>query len=109
MTSPVYFEQADFDPTTTLVYDGDTSARAGNTATFAATLIGSDGPVSGAAIAFVYRGETYTGVTDETGRATAQVRVQGPPGAYEVSSSFAGSDVYSPSSDSDTFTVTTGQ
>ena len=109
MTSPVYFEQADFDPATTLVYDGDTSARAGSTATFAATLTGSDGPVAGAAIAFVYRGETYSGVTDETGRATTQVKILGPPGAYEVASSFAGSDVYSASSDSDTFTVTTGQ
>ena len=109
MTSPVYFEQNDFDPTTTLVYDGDTSARVGGTATFAATLTGTDGPVAGAAIQFVYRGQTYSAVTDETGRAVTQVKIVGPPGSYELLSSFEGSDVYSPSSDADTFTVTTGQ
>ena len=108
MTSPVYFEQREFDPTTTLVYDGDTSGKVGSTATFAATLTGSDGPIENAAIAFVYRGQTYSAITDATGRATTQVKLVGPPGSYEVLSSFAGSDVYSPSSDSDPFTVTTG-
>ncbi len=108
MTSPVYFEADDFDPTTTLVYDGDTSARVGAVATFAATLTGSDGPIEGAAIAFVYRGQTYSAVTDASGRAATQVKVVGPPGTYELSSSFSGSDVYSPSSDSDSFSVTTG-
>ena len=109
MTSPIYFEEQDFDPTTTLVYDGDTSGRVGSTATFAATLTGSDGPISGAAIAFVYRGETYSAITDETGRAPTQVKVVGPPGTYEVLSGFSGSDVYDASSDSDPFTVSTGQ
>ena len=109
MTSPVYFEEANFDPATTLVYDGDTSGKAGNTATFAATLTGSDGPISGAAIAFVYRGETYSAVTNEAGRASTQVKLTGPPGTYELLSGFSGSDVYEPSSDSDLFTVTTGQ
>ena len=109
MTSPVYFEADDFDPATTLVYDGATSGRAGETATFAASLTGSDGPISGAAIAFVYRGNTYSGVTDESGRATATVRLTGPPGAYELLSGFSGSDVYDASSDADTFTVTSGR
>lgn len=106
MTSPVYFEADDFDPATTLVYDGDVSGRPGTTATFAATLTGSDGPISGAAIAFVYRGETYSGVTDESGRATTQVKLTGPPGTYDLFSGFSGSDVYRPSEDSDVFTVT---
>lgn len=107
MTSPIYFEEQDFDATTTLIYDGDQSAKVGSTATFAATLTGSNGPISGAAIAFVYRGETYSGVTDENGRATTQVRLTGPPGAYDLVTGFSGSDVYDASEDSDTFTVTT--
>jgi hypothetical protein len=106
MTSPVYFEESDFDPATTLVYDGATSGRAGETVTFAATLTGSEGPISGAAIAFVYRGQTYSGVTDENGRATTQVKLSGPPGDYQLLSGFSGSDVYDASDDSDGFTVT---
>ena len=108
MTSPLYFEQADADPTTTLVYDGDASGRVGGNATFAATLTGTNGPISGAAIKFLYRGETYTAVTDETGRAKTNVRLTGPPGTYEIQSIFDGSDVYSASSDTDPFTATTG-
>jgi hypothetical protein len=109
MTSPVYFEDAELDPTTTLVYDGDPSGKPGGTATFAATLTGSDGPISGAAIAFVYRGQTYSGVTNENGRATATVKLSGPPGTYEVLSGFSGSDVYDPSNDRDSFTVSSGR
>ena len=108
MTSPVYFENEDADPSTTLTYDGDTSGRPGSTATFSATLTGVDGPIAGAAIEFLYRGDTYTAVTGESGRASTQVRVVGPPGTYEIASSFDGSDLYSASSDSDPFTVTTG-
>lgn len=108
LTSPIYFQAPDFDAATTLTYDGDASARAGSTAMFAATLMGSGGPIGGAAIAFEYRGETYSAVTDEAGRATAQVKIVGPPGTYEVASRFAGSDVYDASADTDMFTVTAG-
>lgn len=108
LTSPIYFQAADFDPTTTLVYDGDTSAKVGSVATFAATLSGTDGPISGATITFTYRGDTYSAVTDGAGRATTQVKVVGPPGTYDVVSSFAGSDIYSASSDTDPFTATAG-
>ena len=99
--------QSEFDPVTSLRYDGDPSGRVGNVANFAATLTGSNGPISGAAISFSYRGETYTAVTDDAGRARTQVKVVGPPGTYEVASSFAGSDVYDGSRDSDPFSVTT--
>lgn len=109
MTSPVYFEDAEFDPTTTLVYDGDPSGKPGGTATFGATLTGSNGPISGAAIAFVYRGQTYSGVTNDNGRATATVKLSGPPGTYEIVTRFSGSDVYDPSSDRDSFTVSSGR
>ncbi len=108
MTSPIYFEEPMFDPRTTLVYNGDPSGKVGSTARFAATLTGAEGPIQGAAISFSYRGETYSAVTDETGRATTEVKITGPPGRYEIVSSFAGSDVYDGSSDTDTFTVTTG-
>ncbi|MFP5352725.1 MAG: CehA/McbA family metallohydrolase [Actinomycetota bacterium] len=109
MTSPIYFERTEFDPTTTLVYDGDTSARAGELATFAATLTGSEGPISGAAIRFAYRGDVYLAVTDEGGRASVQIRAAGPPGIYPIEASFEGSDVYSASSDTEAFTVRSGR
>lgn len=108
MTSPVYFENADFDPATTLVYDGDLTGKVGDTATFSATLTGSSGPISGAAITFIYRGTTYSAVTNDQGHAETAVRLTGPPGAADVISGFSGSDVYEPSSDRDQITVTTG-
>lgn len=108
MTSAIYFEEPEFDPTTTLVYDGDTEAKVGETATLSATLTGSNGPVSGAAISFLFRGDTYSAVTNEQGQATTQVKLNGPPGDYEIVSAFDGSDVYDASTDTDTFRVTTG-
>ena len=108
LTSPIYFQAPDFDPSTTLVYDGDTSGKAGGTATFSATLTGSSGPISGAAVTFTYRGDTFSAVTDEGGRATTEAKLTGPPGTYEIGSGFAGSDVYEGSTDTDPFTVTTG-
>lgn len=108
MTSALYIAPESFDPATTLVYDGDRSGKVGDIATFSATLTGSNGPISGAAITFVYRGKTYSAVTDDGGRASTEVRLTGPPGTDELSSRFSGSDVYDPSSDSDEITVTTG-
>ena len=107
MTSPVYFEHDNFDPTTALVYDGHRSAPVGRIATFSATLTGSEGPISGAVVTFDYRSATRIAVTNGRGQAAVQVRASGPPGRYEVTSSFEGSDTYSPSSDTDTFEVTT--
>jgi len=109
MTSPVYFEEPHFDPATTLVYDGDTSGRAGAVATFSAQLTGSAGPISGAAISFAFRGETYSGVTNDEGRASVQVKLHGPPGTDDIVTSFEGSDVYRASSDTDAFSITTGR
>ncbi|HEV2755095.1 MAG TPA: CehA/McbA family metallohydrolase [Actinomycetota bacterium] len=104
MTSALFLAEG-FDPATELAYTGATSARPGETATFSATLSGSDGPVARAAVTFTYRGERYQAVTDASGNAAATVRVAGPPGAYELTASFAGSDRYSPSSWTGTFTV----
>ena len=96
----------EFDPTTTLVYDGDTRVRAGETATLAATLVGSDGPVAGAPITFTFRGQTFTATTDDGGRATASVRrVPGPLGDYAVTASYSGDDRYRGSSTSAVLSV----
>ena len=110
LTSPIYFAAPDApDRSTTLLYDGDMMGRAGDTATFAATLLAGDGPVAGAPIEFAYRGEVYRATTDAHGRATTTVRLQGPPGTYEIASSFAGDASHDPSTDSDPFEVTTGR
>ena len=109
LTSPIYMEQPQLDRSTTLVYDGDTSARAGDVATFAATLTGANGAIADAPVEFVFRGTTYRATTDPTGRAAASVKVLGPPGTYEVVSSFAGDDNHDASGDADPFEVTTGR
>ena len=111
MTSALYLGEPviEADRSTTLTYDGDTSGRVGDTATFAATLVGADGPIPGALVSFGYRGETYEATTDENGRATTTVRVVGPPGAYVISSAFAGDAAHDPSTDSDTFTAESGR
>jgi hypothetical protein len=110
MTSAIFLvePQAGFDPTTTITYVGDTSGKVGSTATFAATLTGSDGPIADAVLTFVYRGQSHVATTDGTGTASTQVRLTGPPGPSELTVGYSGSDRYSPSSYSVTFTVTTG-
>ena len=111
MTSALYLQEPDVQPdrSTTLTYDGDTSAQAGSMATFAATLLGADGPIPDAVVRFDYRGGTYQATTDDDGRATTTVRIVGPPGTYELTTSFAGDAEHDPSSDSDTFTVESGR
>jgi hypothetical protein len=110
LTSPIYFEAPDFDPTTTLTYDGDTQAKVGGTITLAATLLDStNAPLPDQAITFSFRGSSYSATTDPNGRAIVQgVKLIGPPGSYEVISSFAGTEIYSPSQDQDSISVTTG-
>jgi hypothetical protein len=108
ITSPIYFEGSNFDPATTLTYDGPVSARVGSTATLSATLVGSEGPIEGAPVSFTFKGATYQATTDGSGRASATVKITGPPGIYEIVSSYAGSDVYLPSEDRDLAAVTAG-
>lgn len=83
-----------FDPATTLVYSGDTNGRIGGTATLAATLTGSDGPIAGASVTITFRGRSYVARTDGNGRASVTVKNAGPPGTYEVIASYPGSDRY---------------
>lgn len=109
LTSPVYFAQPEMDRSTTLLYDGDPGGEVGQTATFSATLVGAEGPVAGAPVTFEYRGKTYEAVTDASGRAATPVKLVGPPGTYEVISTFSGDSDHLPSSDRDPFIVTTGR
>lgn len=86
-----------FDPTTTLVYTGDTSVRRGRALTLAAHLSGTDGPIAGAVITFGFKGATFTATTDPRGDATVSgIKVKGAAGAYEVIATYSGSDRYSP-------------
>lgn len=106
MTSAIFLAEP-FDPVTTLTYDGPTSAHAGSKLILSATLAGSDGPIAGAPVTFTFRDRTYPATTDAFGVARAAAKVAGPPGAYELSAAFAGTDRYLPSSWTGTFTVTT--
>ncbi|MGH2757496.1 MAG: CehA/McbA family metallohydrolase, partial [Actinomycetota bacterium] len=78
MTSPIYFEVAEFDPTTTLTYDGPTQVRAGDIATLSARLLDSTGiPLPNQAVTFTFRGKTYAATTDALGRGAVEARVSG--------------------------------
>jgi hypothetical protein len=91
-------EQDEFDPATTLTYDGDTQVKIGRSPLLAATLVGSDGPIEGATVAFSFRGRTYEAVTGPDGRATITAAKQtGPPSSYPLVVSYAGSDRYTQS------------
>ena len=109
MTSALYLEQPQDDRRTTLVYDGEVTGRVGGAATFAATLSDAAGPLAGAPITFSYRGNVYQATTDAEGRAATSVKLTGPPGMYEIRSSFVGDEDHDPSSDVDLFTVLTGR
>jgi hypothetical protein len=107
MTSALYVQAPTFDPTTTLTYLGDATARLGSVAALAAALKDSSGvPLAGAPVTFAFRGQSYQATTDASGVAATRVKVTGPPGSYEISSTYPGSDTYLASSDLDTFVVT---
>jgi hypothetical protein len=105
MTSAIYLAEP-FDPATTLVYDGQVTGYEGTKGLFTATLTGSDGPVEAATLTFTYRDTAYQAVTDAAGRATVRMRFTGPAGPYPLTVTYEGSERYSPSSWTGTFTVT---
>lgn len=111
MTSPIYFEAPAFDPATTLTYNGDAQVKVGKKLTLGATLLDSEGAaLAGQTLTFSFRGNSYSATTDAAGRGTVTgVKTKGPPGNYEVISSFAGTDTYDASKDSDLIVVTTGK
>jgi hypothetical protein len=111
MTSPIYFQtpEPEFDPATTLTYDGSTTVKVGSTATLAATLLDSAGaPLVNQPVRFTFRDKVYEATTDVAGHASVPVKVAGSPGTYDVISDFAGTDTYSASQDRDVLTVTSG-
>ncbi|MDQ3986641.1 MAG: hypothetical protein M3280_09110 [Actinomycetota bacterium] len=78
-----------------LSYDGDTHGSVGRTANLSATLKDSSGdPLAAQPLIFDFRGEVMEAITDESGRAVAQVRLKGPPGTYLIQVTFPGSDTY---------------
>lgn len=108
LTSPIYFAEQGSDPTTTLTYTGDMSGRAGSTATLSAVLTDSEGAaIAGEPVCFDFRGTSYEATTAVDGTASTRVRLTGPPGTYDVTSTYGGSSVHLPSQDRDSLTVTT--
>jgi Melibiase/Bacterial Ig-like domain (group 1) len=98
---------ADFDPATTITYTGDRSVRMNATATLSAVLTDSAGnPIVGAPVTFRLRGQGYSATTDASGTAVTTASMPRPTGPYEVTTRYAGSDVYLPAEDRDTITVT---
>ena len=110
MTSPVYFAAPDFDPTTTLTYEGPASVPVGSRATLTARLVDSSGsPLEGQTITFTFRNESLAATTDKDGRASVQAHIAGPPGDFAVHVDYAGSDTYDPSHKAAVVSVTPGR
>lgn len=112
MSSALFLSEKTDDvvPVSSLTYIGDTSGRVGSNATLSAVLSdGTGAPLGGREVTFAFRDVVYRATTDDTGTASISVRLQGPPGAYEIVSSFAGDDTYPGSQDRDNFTVTDGR
>jgi parallel beta-helix repeat protein len=90
---------------TTLKYSGDTTVADGGTGNFSAVLTetSSGDPIQGRAVTFTLgsgsSAQSCTGTTDSTGTASCQIDpVIQPLGSGVASASFAGDDLYSPSS-----------
>lgn len=91
---------------TVLTYDGSTRVQPGRKATLAATLVddtpGSDRrgePVPDQAVALTIGTDSDTATTDADGSAERTVTVQGPSRVETVGADYAGTEVWSPSSD----------
>ena len=110
MTSPIYFQALDFDSSTTLTYEGDTQVKRGKRLTLAARLQDSENnALADQLVTFSFQGETFGATTNAEGLAIVpDVKAKGAAGQHEVTSSFAGTDTYDPSHDSDFISVTSG-
>ena len=75
---------------TTLVLDPVSTGEYGDEVTFAATLTGNGGPVSGRSIAFTLGTLTRRATTGANGRASVTLALAQKPGAYTLTASFAG-------------------
>jgi hypothetical protein len=94
-------------PTTTLTYNGTTSAVPGAPITLSATLKNaSAAPIVGATVNFTLNGGGgYSGVTNASGVATANATAPSTIGSYPIGASFAGDGVNAASSTSATLKV----
>jgi hypothetical protein len=97
---------------TTLVYSGDASKQYSDPAALKATLTDNGGgslqetPISGKSVSFTLGSQSTSATTNSSGLAQIDLILTQAPGSYTVDSSFAGDDLYLPSSDSDPFTIT---
>ncbi len=93
-------------PTTT-TYTGPGSGTYSDPATFSGTLADSltATPLAGQTLTFMVGLDSCGGVTSATGLASCSATLTQVPGAYTVSTTFAGSSQYLGSSDSDPFQI----
>jgi hypothetical protein len=107
MTSPIYFSAGDFDPATSLTYDGDRAVRVGREATLSATLRDAAGDtLASQPVTFAFRDQTLQATTNDSGRASVRTRVAGPARDEVVHVGFAGTDTYDPAHEEATLRVT---
>jgi large repetitive protein len=93
--------------TTSLVYNGATSAVTGASTTLSATLTDANGnPIAGKSIHLAMGSQSCDAGTDSTGKASCTITITQPTGTYPITASFAGDASYAASSAAGTFTVT---
>ncbi|MFP5352723.1 MAG: hypothetical protein ACLGIB_09190 [Actinomycetota bacterium] len=103
-------EQASAEPgptATTIEIVGDRSGQTTDSATLAARLSDTNGPVAGKELVFRLDGQVVgSAATDESGVAAVQVTLSGPARRTEQTAAFAGDQSHAASSASATFDVT---
>jgi hypothetical protein len=104
MTSPIYLGTSAA-TSTSITYTGATRAKFGSSATLSARLTDAAGaPIAGGVVTFRLGDDSYSATTDSSGTASARATTPAP-GSYDLTTRYAGSDIYRPSEDHDTFTV----
>jgi hypothetical protein len=94
---------------TSISYGGPTTAIAGSSITFSATLKTSSGTaLPGRTVTFTLNGTAYTGVTNASGAATASAAAPATTGSFPIGITFAGDSTAAPSSASASLKVTIG-
>lgn len=100
----------DEDPSTRLVYTGDTSGRLGKEAQVAAILTtAAGGPLPGMTVTFQRGDQVVSAVTGADGSASGSLRVEGPKGSsVPLTVTFGGSDPWLPAQIEVPFEATAG-
>jgi hypothetical protein len=90
-----------------LAYSGATSGQFSDQVTLAGDLAvsGSGAPVPSETVTFTLGLQSCSAVTNSVGHASCAVTLNQVPGAYTVSSSFAGNAAYNAAADSDAFSL----